>query len=153
MVNGLPPQPGRFMGRFSQSLLPLRGEDDSNKTVPGQKNQIEWQPNIGGKMRLEGPLRRGFLCPRVYRSERNIGYKNSNHSHDQSVTTRLSLAPSSWRGLFFCRRPRSHTDMDLDLENVIRQALGDAQAAGRDHLIPAVKTNDRCEPNRVARWT
>ncbi len=76
----------------------------------------------------------GLSCLRVYRSERNIGYKNSNHSHDQSITTRLSLAPSSWRGLFFCRRTRSHTPMDPDLENVIRQALADAHAAERTYL-------------------
>ncbi len=31
-------------------------------------------------------------------------------------------------GLFFCHRPRSHTTMDPDLENVIRQAFGDAEA-------------------------
>ncbi len=35
MVNGPPSQPGRFMGRFSQSLLPLRGEDDPNKAAAG----------------------------------------------------------------------------------------------------------------------
>ena len=46
MVTGLPRQPDRFMGRYSQSLLPLRGEDDSNKAVPGQKNQIEWRPEL-----------------------------------------------------------------------------------------------------------
>ncbi len=33
-----------------------------------------------------------------------------------------------------CRRLRSHIRMDPDLENVIRQALGDALAAGKDHL-------------------
>ncbi len=32
------------------------------------------------------------------------------------------------------RQVRSHTTMDPDLENVIRQALADAEAAGRDHL-------------------
>ncbi len=37
-------------------------------------------------------------------------------------------------GLFFCRRLRSHTRMDPDLENVIRQALTDAKAAGKDYL-------------------
>ncbi len=37
-------------------------------------------------------------------------------------------------GLFLCRRLRSHIHMDPDLENVIRQALGDALAAGKDHL-------------------
>ncbi len=37
-------------------------------------------------------------------------------------------------GLFFCRRLRSHSRMDPDLENVIRQALEDAQAAGKDHM-------------------
>ncbi len=34
-------------------------------------------------------------------------------------------------GLFFYLRPRSHTGMDPDLENVIRQALADAKATGR----------------------
>ena len=49
MVTELPRQPDRpdrFMGRYSQSLLPLRGEDHSNKAVPGQKNQIEWRPEL-----------------------------------------------------------------------------------------------------------
>ena len=46
MVTGLPRQPDRFMGKYSQSLLPLRGEDDSNKAVPGQKYQIEWRPEL-----------------------------------------------------------------------------------------------------------
>ncbi len=36
-------------------------------------------------------------------------------------------------GLFFRSRPRSHTGMDPDLENVIRQALADAEAAGKDY--------------------
>ena len=43
----------------------------------------------------------------------------------------LNPAPA---GLSFCRWLRSHVDMDPDLENVIRQALGDALAAGKDHL-------------------
>ncbi len=34
-------------------------------------------------------------------------------------------------GLFFCPRPRSHVRMDPDLENVIRQAIVDAEATGR----------------------
>ena len=44
----------------------------------------------------------------------------------------LFLAGSG--GLFFCRRLRSHAHMDPDLENVIRQALADAQAAGWAYL-------------------
>ena len=50
-------------------------------------------------------------------------------------------------GLFFCRRLRSHTHMDPDLENVIRQALEDAQAAGKDHLSQtelAVQAGELC---------
>ncbi len=44
-------------------------------------------------------------------------------------------APRALRaGHFFCRRLRSHSRMDPDLENVIRQALGDALVAGKDHL-------------------
>ncbi len=37
-------------------------------------------------------------------------------------------------GLSFCHNLRSHTHMDPDLETVIRQALEDAQAAGKDHM-------------------
>jgi hypothetical protein len=47
---------------------------------------------------------------------------------------RLSAPNAPGAGLFFCRRLRSHAPMDPDLENVIRQALADAQAAGRDHV-------------------
>ena len=53
-------------------------------------------------------------------------------------------------GLFFCRRLRSHTHMDQDLENVIRQALGDAQAAGKDHMgqtVLAVQAVQRARPD------
>ena len=45
-------------------------------------------------------------------------------SRSKFVTKRL---PAS-------RQVRSHRGMDPDLENVIRQALGDALAAGKDHL-------------------
>ncbi len=41
-------------------------------------------------------------------------------------------------GLFFCRRLRSYTRMDPDLENVIRQALGVAQAAGWNPMAQTV---------------
>ncbi len=43
--------------------------------------------------------------------------------------------------------------MDPDLENVIRQALGDAQAAGRDHLSQtelAVRAVQRARPDMTA---
>ncbi len=43
--------------------------------------------------------------------------------------------------------------MDLDLENVIRQALADAQAAGRDHLSQterAVRAVQRARPDMTA---
>ena len=46
MVTGLPRQPDHFMGRYSQSLLPLRREDESNKAVPGQKNLTKWRPEL-----------------------------------------------------------------------------------------------------------
>ena len=62
------------------------------------------------------------------------------------------LAPSR-AGLSFCPRPRSHGRMDPDLENVIRQALGDAQAAGRDHLSQnelAVQAVQRARPDMTA---
>ena len=44
----------------------------------------------------------------------------------------LFLAGSG--GLLFCRWLHSHVRMDSDLENVIRQALADAQAAGWAYL-------------------
>ena len=43
--------------------------------------------------------------------------------------------------------------MDLDLENVIRQALGDAQAAGKDHLSQtelAIEAVQRARPDMTA---
>ena len=44
--------------------------------------------------------------------------------------------------------------MDPDLENVIRQALADAQAAGRDHLVGqtelAVRAVQRARPDMTA---
>ncbi len=43
--------------------------------------------------------------------------------------------------------------MDPDLENVIRQALGDAQAAGKDHLSQnelAVRVVQRARPDMTA---
>ena len=56
-------------------------------------------------------------------------------------------------GLFFCRRLRSHSRMDPDLENVIRQALGDALAAGKDHLSQtelAVRAVQQVRPDMTA---
>ncbi len=43
--------------------------------------------------------------------------------------------------------------MDPDLENVIRQALGDAQAAGKDHMgqtVLAVRAVRRAWPDMTA---
>ena len=62
----------------------------------------------------------------------------------------LRSAPA---GLFFYRWPRSHTPMDPDLENVIRQALADAQAAGKDYLSQtelAVRAVQRARPDMTA---
>ncbi len=56
-------------------------------------------------------------------------------------------------GLFLCRWLRSHTHMDLDLENVIRQALGDALAVGKDHMgqtVLAVQAVQRARPDMTA---
>ncbi len=51
-------------------------------------------------------------------------------------------------GLFFWLRPRFHADMDSELGNIIRQALGDAQAAGRDYLG---QTDEAIQAVRLAR--
>ncbi len=43
--------------------------------------------------------------------------------------------------------------MNLDLENIIQQAIGDAVAAGRDHLIQtvlAVQAVQRARPDMTA---
>ncbi len=56
-------------------------------------------------------------------------------------------------GFFFCLEPRSHTGMDPDLENVIRQALADAQAAGKDYLSQtelAVRAVQGARPDMTA---
>ncbi len=56
-------------------------------------------------------------------------------------------------GLFFCHHLRSHTHMDPDLEIVIRQALTDANAAGKDHLSQtelAVRAVQRTRPDMTA---
>ncbi len=66
-----------------------------------------------------------------------------NVSRSKFVTERL---PTS-------RQVRSHRGMDPDLENVIRQALGDALAAGKDHLSQtelAVRAVQRTRPDMTA---
>ncbi len=69
------------------------------------------------------------------------------------MALRLSDPRSSRAGLFFCRRLRSHTHMDPDLERVIRQALGDALAVGRDHTGQtelAIEAVHRARPDMTA---
>ncbi len=64
-----------------------------------------------------------------------------------------NLSPDLAAGLFFCRQLRSHTRMVPDLENVIRQALGDALAAGKDHMgqtVLAVQAVQRARPDMTA---
>ena len=56
-------------------------------------------------------------------------------------------------GLSFRRRLRSHIRMDPDLERVIRQALGDALAVGRDHTGQtelAIEAVQRARPDMTA---
>ena len=56
-------------------------------------------------------------------------------------------------GLFFRRRLRSHTRMNPDLANVIRQALEDALAVGKDHMgqtVLAVQAVQRAWPDLTA---
>ena len=56
-------------------------------------------------------------------------------------------------GLFFCHRLRSHIRMDPALENVIRQALEDALAAGKDHMSQtelAVQAVQQARPDMTA---
>jgi len=56
-------------------------------------------------------------------------------------------------GLFFGLRPRSHTAMDKSIERIIRRALEDARAAGRDHLTQtqlAVEAVRNARPDMTA---
>jgi hypothetical protein len=56
-------------------------------------------------------------------------------------------------GLFFCVGPRSHTDMDESLERIIRRALDDARATGRDFLTQtemAVRAVRQVRPDLTA---
>ena len=65
------------------------------------------------------------------------------------LTTAVALAA----GLFFFPAPRFHAGMDADLETVIRQALADARAAGRDHLTQtelAVRAVLKARPDMTA---
>ncbi len=50
----------------------------------------------------------------------------------ESRCVRCGQAPAPRAGLFFRHPLRSHTTLDPDLENIIRQDFGDAQTAGRD---------------------
>ncbi len=55
--------------------------------------------------------------------------------------------------LFFCPGLGSHTAMDPDLENVIRQALTDTKASGKDYLSQtelAVRAVQRARPDMTA---
>ena len=56
-------------------------------------------------------------------------------------------------GLFFGLRPRSHTAMDKSLDRIIRRALEEARAKGRDHLTQtqlAVKAVHQARPDMTA---
>ena len=56
-------------------------------------------------------------------------------------------------GLSFCQRLRAHTHMDPDPENVIRQTLADALAAGKDRMsqtVLAVRAVQRARPDMTA---
>ncbi len=46
----------------------------------------------------------------------------------------ISPQPRHEAGLFFRPQSRAHIGMDKDLQHVIRQALVDAQAVGKDSL-------------------
>ena len=57
------------------------------------------------------------------------------------------------RGLFFCPPLRSDSGMDESLKRIIRQALGDARATGRDYLTQtelAVRTVREVRPDMTA---
>ncbi len=65
----------------------------------------------------------------------------------------MKLAPSTAAGLFFCPALRSHTGMDPDLLTVIRQALEDARAAGKDYFTEtreAVRAARKVRPDMTA---
>ncbi len=56
-------------------------------------------------------------------------------------------------GLFFCQALRFHTSMDESLERIIRQALEEARATGRDYLTQtelAVRVVRQVRPDMTA---
>ncbi len=56
-------------------------------------------------------------------------------------------------GLSFCPEPGLHCSMDAGLENIIRRALEDARAAGRDYLTQteeAVQAGCEARPDLTA---
>ena len=78
--------------------------------------------------------------------------KGSSTAGVKRPTMLCAQAPAP-AGFFICHRLRSDTRMDPDLENVIHQALGDALAAGRDHLsqtVLAVRAVQRARSDMTA---
>ena len=64
--------------------------------------------------------------------------KASSEPSAPTTTCTIATRPTLVAGLFFFHHIRSYTYMDLDLENVIRQALEDALLNGRDHMAQTV---------------
>ncbi len=54
---------------------------------------------------------------------------------------------------FFWLRPRFHAGMGSELDNIIRQALADAQAAGRDYLGQTEEAIQAVRPARPGMTT
>ncbi len=65
-----------------------------------------------------------------------------------SLSARPRMAVPEPAGLFFWLRPRFHPGMGPGLDNIIRQALADAQAAGRDYFG---QTEEAIQTVRLAR--
>ncbi len=67
--------------------------------------------------------------------------------------TRLRTWPRRERGFLYASDRALIPNMDPNLENVIRQALADAQAAGRDDMgqtVLAVQTVQQARPDMTA---
>ena len=65
----------------------------------------------------------------------------------------LSLSPGGRLSLCSSHRLVMIPNLDPDLENVIQQALADAQAAGRDHMVQtmlAVQAVQQARPDMTA---
>jgi len=65
-----------------------------------------------------------------------------------SSSARPRTAVPEQAALFFWLRSRFHAGLDSELDNIVRQALADARAAGRDYLRQTDEAIQSVRPDR-----